>query len=269
MAAALHPQTAVVPVGVLEREPERRHRDRLAEEVGRVLVPAHFAADVRLLEDVHRLVQQRLLDAELDGELVQLRVVRERLEDRIEIVHRVPDLVDRELLRLPQHAALVERLLFEEAADRLARAQEVLLGLRLRFVLGRENRARLGWIERLDDLAGARAQRGDRARRFEPGDDDEAVGLEAASQRRSGLHPGTVRASCDDRLAVARRLFRRRLRDVERPPTGSRAAAHVPGGLRTEGSSNGLRAHRRSHRVAFPPGSSDAELALARRPARP
>ena len=52
---------------------------------------------------------------EIGRDLRQLGRVREALEHRVEIVHRVPDLVDAQLLRLTQAAGVVERLLLEEA----------------------------------------------------------------------------------------------------------------------------------------------------------
>lgn len=54
--ARLDPQAAVVERRIFEREPEGGHADRGRVEEGGVLVPAHFAADAGLLEDVDRLV---------------------------------------------------------------------------------------------------------------------------------------------------------------------------------------------------------------------
>ena len=84
-------------------------------------MPAHLAADSRLLEDVHGLIHERPRDAELERERVQPRTVGEPFEDRVEIVQRVPDLVDRELLRSAKCARPVECLLLEEAANLIAR----------------------------------------------------------------------------------------------------------------------------------------------------
>ena len=60
VAAGQRPQAAVLERGVLEGEPEAGHRDRLGVEERGVLVAADLAADVGLLEDVHRLQQQRV-----------------------------------------------------------------------------------------------------------------------------------------------------------------------------------------------------------------
>ena len=80
-----------------------------------------LAADPRLLEDVHRLQQQRLLRARSRAATAaKLRLAREGREHGIEIVQRVADLVDRQLLRLPQAALLVERIGLEEEADLVA-----------------------------------------------------------------------------------------------------------------------------------------------------
>lgn len=53
--ARFGPQAAVVHGRVFEREPEGGHGDRVAVEEGGILVPAHLAADARLLEDVELL----------------------------------------------------------------------------------------------------------------------------------------------------------------------------------------------------------------------
>ena len=119
MATRLHPKAPVIAIRILEREPQRDHALRRRREKRRILMPVHFATDVRLLEDVHRLINTRLADSERANELVQSRIARKAIEDGIEIVHRVSDLVNRERFRSAQHAMLVERFFFEEATDRL------------------------------------------------------------------------------------------------------------------------------------------------------
>ena len=52
VAARFRPQAAVIDRCVFQREPEGGDADRGGVEEGRILVPAHFAADARLLEDV-------------------------------------------------------------------------------------------------------------------------------------------------------------------------------------------------------------------------
>jgi hypothetical protein len=82
-----------------------------------VLMADHLAADPRLLEDVHRLQQQRRNDAEPRDQRRELRPAREAREGRIEVVQGMADLVDRGGLALAQPAALVECLLLEEEPD--------------------------------------------------------------------------------------------------------------------------------------------------------
>ena len=54
----------------------------------------YFAADVWLLKDVHRLQQQRLVDAELGDQLADFGGAGELAEDWIEVVQCVTDFVD-------------------------------------------------------------------------------------------------------------------------------------------------------------------------------
>ena len=60
-----------------------------------------FAADARLLEDVHRLQEQRLGDAEIGYQLFDCRRARELIKHRIKVVQRVADLINRLLLGPP------------------------------------------------------------------------------------------------------------------------------------------------------------------------
>jgi hypothetical protein len=113
---------------------------------------------------------------------IECLTVREALEDRIEIVQRVADLVDRERLGLAQLAAFVEGFLFEEAADGAAGPEEIVVVLG-RLVAGREDRAGLARIEGLDEFLGACPQSCDFAVGFEIRHDREAVAREAFSQR--------------------------------------------------------------------------------------
>ena len=134
------------------------HARRLGVQEARVLVTADLAADPRLLEDVHRLQQQGLGDAELGHQRGQRRLAREALEDRVEIVQRVADLVDRARLALPQPALSVERLLLEEEADPVAGLEEVAV-LGVAVLARREDGRDLGRLEGLQQLGHARAQR--------------------------------------------------------------------------------------------------------------
>src|SRR6185312_10293115 len=59
MRAGQSEQAAIVPIGVVQRDPESRDRRGPRVQVSRVLVPADFRADLWLLEEIHRLQQQR------------------------------------------------------------------------------------------------------------------------------------------------------------------------------------------------------------------
>ena len=59
MSARDGPKTTVLDSCVFEREPETGNIDRFSVKKRAVLMTRNFAADVRLLEDVHRLHQQR------------------------------------------------------------------------------------------------------------------------------------------------------------------------------------------------------------------
>jgi hypothetical protein len=119
---------------------------------------ADFAADARLLEDVHRLQQQRLGDAQPRHQPGKRRLAREVLEDRVEVVQRMADLVDPARLALLQTAVCLERLLLEEKADLVAGFEKVAI-LRMALPAGREDGGDLGGLEGLQHLRHAGAQR--------------------------------------------------------------------------------------------------------------
>jgi hypothetical protein len=137
-------------VRVLDREPETGDGHRVRVEERRVLVTADLAADVGLLEDVHALQRDGVRRGRCRRNAREVGRVAERLERRVEIVHRVPDLVDAELLRLAQGAVVRERLLLEEAPDATAARQEVVVADPLLFARG-EHRAPLVRLELVDD----------------------------------------------------------------------------------------------------------------------
>ncbi|MEI2756014.1 MAG: hypothetical protein V9F46_06100 [Chitinophagaceae bacterium] len=138
VAAGFNPQASVVQIGILEREPERGHRLRRGVEEGGVLVPADLAADTGLLEDVHRLPDQGLGQPSVPRHLRQRFPARELVEHRVEVMHRVADLVDRQRLVLPQFPVRVEGLFLEEAAHLVGRAHEVGVDLALLLVGGED-----------------------------------------------------------------------------------------------------------------------------------
>jgi len=93
-----------------------------------VRVADDFAADARLLEYVHGLQEARLRHADVFGDSGELGSPAECVEDRVEVVHRVAELVEREMRFAAQPPLAVEGILLEEAADRLAARQEITLG---------------------------------------------------------------------------------------------------------------------------------------------
>jgi hypothetical protein len=174
VTAGLHPQAAVRQRGVFQREPEGRHGLRFGDEEAGVLVPAHLAADARLLEDHLRLPDLRLLQPQVGGQRGQSRAVRERVEHRVQVVQRMADLVDRQRLRLAQPALHVEGLFLEEALHGFGAGDQggvrQPLGLRRR-----EHRGLRTGLERVDPLACAPDQCGTFSRRLEGGQHQEAV----------------------------------------------------------------------------------------------
>src|ERR1700680_1327027 len=181
MAAGLDPEATVVAAGALEREPKAGHRDRFGLEIGRVLMPADLAADARLFEDVHRLIELGRRQSEVVRDRLETRIVGKALENGMEIGDRVAYLFDREPLRLAQRARLVEGFLFEETTNLVARCQEILVRLRA-LVARAEDRDRLG-IKPFDDLFRPSAQRRNLCGRLEVGDQQEPVVFEAAPLR--------------------------------------------------------------------------------------
>mmetsp|Transcript_37451 Transcript_37451/g.94513 ORF Transcript_37451/g.94513 Transcript_37451/m.94513 type:complete len:206 (+) Transcript_37451:822-1439(+) len=137
--AWLRPQAAVVPRAVLQRPPQAHAGQRGRVHKGGVLVGHHLPADVRLLEDVHGLHGQRACIAQRAQQLRHARRAREGAEHGVHVVQRVPDLVDGQLLGLPQAArGRVKRLLLKEVGYVGRRVQKVLVcGLLL--VLGAEH----------------------------------------------------------------------------------------------------------------------------------
>src|SRR5215204_3459978 len=88
-------------------------------QIGGILVPVDLGPDMRLLEEIHGLQQQRPGEAERTREVGKVRSTRDAIEDGIEIVQRMADLVQGQRYRL------VGRLLLEEEADCPARLLEI------------------------------------------------------------------------------------------------------------------------------------------------
>ena len=116
-----------------------------------------LAADQRLLEDVHALQGESIVQPDVGGDAGQLRAVRELLEGRVEVVHRVPDLVDAQFFRRAWSAVFVERLLLEEAPHTGTGSKELAVADPLLFA-GREDRPLATRLEVADDLIGRSLQ---------------------------------------------------------------------------------------------------------------
>ena len=86
------------------------------------------------------------------------------------------DFINRQRLVLFQLAVGAEGFLFEEAADRVVRTEEIIVGALFLFLGGEDARRCIG-IELVDNQRGAGAQHGDFFRGLEVRQDDEAVAL--------------------------------------------------------------------------------------------
>jgi len=73
MSARNCPETTVLERSVFKRKPEAGDILRLSVKKRAVLMAGDFAANSRLLEDVHSLEQQRSLDAEVGNQLFDVR----------------------------------------------------------------------------------------------------------------------------------------------------------------------------------------------------
>ena len=189
-------EAAVAPVRVFDREPEADHRFGLGAEVGRILVAHHLAADAGLLEDVHRLQQLRVGEADAIGHRPQRRAARERVEHRVEVVHPMAELVDGARQRHLQGAIGTERAFFKKHADAVRRRLEVgVFGVAL--VACREHGT--GGVRRMlgdeRERASAQAVAGIGAR--EALDHEHAVALVGGAGERVEAHGGIEAATMD------------------------------------------------------------------------
>ena len=113
---------------------------RLRVNIGRVLMRQDFTTDARRFEDVHRLDDRRILEADTFCNLCQLRRTGELVEHWIQVMHGMAHLVQGVLFPLPEFAIVVERAVLEEKANLVARLDEIVV--RLVFVtFGREHAA--------------------------------------------------------------------------------------------------------------------------------
>ena len=85
--AWIQPQASIVDRGVLESEPQGMARRWIGVQERAVNVWRHLAANVRLLEDVHRLHERRLGDTDhLRRDLLHQWLLQEALEHWISSV---------------------------------------------------------------------------------------------------------------------------------------------------------------------------------------
>lgn len=92
-------QAPVLQVAVLQSDPEAGDAQRVHVQVAAVLVDGDFAADERLLEDVHALADDRLLEVERLVDALHVVGERDALELVVERVQGVADLVEHVLLQ--------------------------------------------------------------------------------------------------------------------------------------------------------------------------
>src|SRR5262249_53836049 len=85
------------------------------------------------------------------------RLPRKDVEDRVEIVQRVPDFIDRALLGVSQAAVGSESLLFKEEANLVAGVEEVIIA-HAGLLASRKDRGAASRVEIADELFGAALQ---------------------------------------------------------------------------------------------------------------
>jgi hypothetical protein len=100
----------------------------------------HLSANSRLLEDVHRLKQEWIDHPDVMCHRGEFGRSTERVEDRIEVMHRMSELVERKVWLGAERAVLIEGILFEETTDLLAAREEIVVTRVERFTIGSEDR---------------------------------------------------------------------------------------------------------------------------------
>ena len=174
MPARQDPQTSIRNRRILECEPERRYRNGCGVEKTGILMPINGIADVRLFKDIHRLPNLRIEDTEIRRQPGKLCSVRERREDGVEIVHRMPDLINRERFVDAQVTGRIKCLAFEKAADSIRRTEKVVVNV-IELIVRRKYRSMFVRVETCHNLLRALSQRCDLGLIFESLDNDETV----------------------------------------------------------------------------------------------
>ena len=172
--AWLHPQTAVAAVRVLECDPEAHDAGTVCDQIAAILMPAYFATDLGLLEDVHGLHERRRGVVDGGERISEEGRAAESAEVRLEVVERMADLVDRAGLVAIQRATRVESVLLQETVHALARFDEVSIPVTILMLRAEHAAIRLG-VEVADDALRRRAERREDFRREHVLEHDVAV----------------------------------------------------------------------------------------------
>ncbi len=106
MATGFYPQAAVVFAGIFEGDPEADNGGGFADQITGVLVPAYFAADVGLFEDVHGLPEYRVDVADFAQQPADSGLAAECLEFRYEVMQGMTWLAEVTLDRAWQQVML-------------------------------------------------------------------------------------------------------------------------------------------------------------------
>ena len=125
VTAGLADQTAIVLVGIFQREPEANCRHRRGVKKGGILMHANFTTDEGLFHNHHRLHQPRILQLQPGGQIGQFASPREPVKFCIKIMQRMADLVQCLMLRFDQITLFIESSGFKKEADFIARFLEI------------------------------------------------------------------------------------------------------------------------------------------------
>ena len=118
---------AVLERCIFKGKPEPDTGLRLRIDERRILVTGHFPANARRFENIHRLDDAGIRVAQALNGCRQYLGARERVKNRVEIMHRVTYLVEALVFRLPQMAGVIKCVIFEEKTNLVARVVEVLI----------------------------------------------------------------------------------------------------------------------------------------------
>jgi len=180
MSARLHPKATIILAGILDGDPATDDTGFPGDKVACILVPAHFAADLRLLEDIHGLPQLGRFETDLAQGLGKHRQPAKPGEFRHEVMQGMADLVDRVLLRPVQCPVFRQCIFLEETMHRFCRVDEVLIAIFVP-VFGTENTVMFTWIKIGNDIVRGSANGRQICSCNSLLDDNEAIFLEFCS----------------------------------------------------------------------------------------